>query len=263
MAPEARPRNRLLQVMPASAYAVIAPWFRMRTFEGGHVLHLPGEEITHVQFPLDSMVSITVTMKDGRTSEAGVVGRREMAGINAFMGGRETTQTEYVIQIPGTLVEVPAQVLRDEFDRNVELRSLFLRFTQAMFAQITQNTACNNLHSMENRFARWLLEVRDRVATDDLRLTHAFMAEMLGVRRAGITTISGQFAADGLITNSRGETQIRDRQGLEMHACECYRVILEEYDRLLGPEPGSTNANGIPAIGQGEGARRDAPTATA
>ncbi len=261
MNPHARPENRLLQVMPASAYNVIAPSLRFRTYESGHILHSPGEEITHVQFPLDSMVSITVTMRDGRTSEAGVVGRREMAGINAFMGGRETTQTEYVIQIPGTLVEVPAEVLREEFDSNLELRSLFLRFTQAMFAQITQNTACNNLHSMESRFARWLLEVRDRVATDDLRLTHAFMAEMLGVRRAGITTISGKFASEGLITNSRGETQIRDRAGLAVYACECYRVILEEYDRLLGPEPASYNHAGDHAAAGNGVIREDAPTA--
>lgn len=233
MAGSERPANRLLRAMPASAYDLIAPVMRRKTYERGHVLHRPGETITHIRFPLDCMVSITVTMSNGRTSEVGVVGRREMAGINAFMGGKETTQTEYVIQVSGDLIEVPARILRDEFDRNVELRELFLRFTQAMFAQVTQNTGCNNLHSMEQRFARWLLEVRDRVESDELRLTHAFMAEMLGVRRAGISTISSKFADEGLITNSRGETQVRDRAGLELVACECYRVIRDEYERLL------------------------------
>ncbi len=228
-----RPANRLLQAMPANAYDLVAPVMQKKTYERGYVLHRPGETITHIQFPLDCMVSITVTMRNGRTSEAGVVGRREMAGINAFMGRKETTQTEYVIQASGDLIEVPARILRDEFDRNLELRELFLRFTQAMFAQVTQNTGCNNLHSMEQRFARWLLEVRDRVESDDLRLTHEFMAEMLGVRRAGISTISSKFAADGLITNSRGETQVRDHAGLELIACECYGVIRDEYERLM------------------------------
>jgi CRP-like cAMP-binding protein len=232
-----RPNNRLLVSLPDDAYERIAPHLQHMSLKRGHVLHRPGQDIRDLYFPLDCLISVTVTMRDGRTAETGVVGRREVVGINAFMGGRETTQTEYVIQVDGDAIRVPADPLLEEFNVNAALRRVLLRYTQAMFAQVTQNAACNGLHSMEQRLARWLLEVRDRIGTDELRLSHEFISEMLGVRRAGITELSHSFEERGLIAQTRGLTRIVDGDGLETVSCECYRVIRDEYDRLLG-EPG-------------------------
>jgi CRP-like cAMP-binding protein len=237
-----RPENRLLAALPRDAYAKIEPHLEWLSLERGLVLHRPGEAIRDLYFPLDAMISVTVTMRDGRTAETGVVGRREVVGINAFMGGRETTQTEYVVQVPGEAVRVPADPLREEFDRNQALRGVLLRYTQAMFAQVTQNAACNGLHAMDQRFARWLLEVRDRIGSDELRLTHEFISEMLGVRRAGITQLSGKFARRGLIAHRRGLTRVVDGAGLEAATCECYAVVRDEYDRLLGDARGAADS---------------------
>ena len=234
-----RPENHLLLSFPDDAYARVAPDLRYVTLRRGKILHRPGEEIRDLYFPLDALISITATMRDGRTAETGVVGRREVAGINAFMGGRETTQTEYVVQVAGEAVRVPADPLREEFDRSKPLRAVLLNYTQAMFAQVTQNAACNGLHHLEQRFARWLLEVRDRIGSDELRLTHEFIGEMLGVRRAGVSEVSGRFEARGLIQQGRGWTRILDCAGLEAAACECYAVVRDEYDRLLVAERGS------------------------
>jgi CRP-like cAMP-binding protein len=228
-----RPANLLLGSFPESAYDRIAPHLEHVALERGKILHQPGEEIRDLYFPLDALISVTVTMRNGRTSETGVVGRREVVGINAFMGGRETTQTEYVVQVDGAAVRVAAEPLREQFDRDPALRHVLLGFTQAMFAQVTQNAACNSLHMLEQRYARWLLEVRDRIGADDLRLTHEFIAEMLGVRRAGITELANKFESEGLIERRNGVTRCVDVAGLEATACECYGVIRDEYDRLL------------------------------
>jgi CRP-like cAMP-binding protein len=242
-----RPNNRLLVSLPDDAYERIAPHLEQMSLKRGHVLHRPGQDIKDLYFPLDCLISVTVTMRDGRTAETGVVGRREVVGINAFMGGRETTQTEYVIQVDGDAVRVPADPLLEEFNVNAPLRSVLLRYTQAMFAQVTQNAACNGLHNMEQRLARWLLEVRDRIGSDQLRLSHEFISEMLGVRRAGITELSNSFEERGLIAQTRGLTRILNGDGLQLASCECYRVIRDEYDRLLR-EPGGS-ATRAPAVG--------------
>ena len=181
------------------------------------------------------MISITVTSVEGRTAEAGVVGSREMVGINAFMGGRETTQTEYVAKIPGEVVTIPAAALRPEFDASKRVRDVLLKYTQAMIAHLSQNVACNRLHSAEQRFGRWLLEVRDRIGSDDLRLTHEFIGEMLGIRRAGVTEIANRFDAAGIIKHSRRLVRIIDVEALNAAACGCYRTVTDEYERLLGP----------------------------
>jgi CRP-like cAMP-binding protein len=244
----ARPNNRLLISLPDDAYERIAPHLEQMSLKRGHVLHRPGQDIDDLYFPLDCLISVTVTMRDGRTAETGVVGRREVVGINAFMGGRETTQTEYVIQVDGDAIRVPADPLLEEFNVNAALRSVLLRYTQAMFAQVTQNAACNGLHSMEQRLARWLLEVRDRIGTDELRLSHEFISEMLGVRRAGITELSHSFEQRRLIAQTRGLTRILDGDGLLGVSCECYMVIRDEYDRLLGER--GQNTTRAPVVGQ-------------
>jgi CRP-like cAMP-binding protein len=176
-------------------------------------------------------------MGDGRTVEAGAIGRREVVGINAFMGGRETTQTEYIVQLPGDALKIAADPLKTEFNRNTEMRDLMLKYTQAMIAQISQNTACNRLHDMEQRCARWLLEVRDRIDSDTFPLTQEFIAEMLGVRRAGVTETALALKEKNVIEYSRGHIEIADVQGLMDLSCECYVVLKDEYDRLLGIRP--------------------------
>jgi CRP-like cAMP-binding protein len=173
-------------------------------------------------------------MNDGSTAEAGMVGNREVIGINAFMGGSETTQTQYIVQMAGSAIKVDAQLLLEEFDRNKELRDVLLRYTQALIAQISQTTGCNSLHNLDQRLARWMLEVQDRVNSDELKLTHEFISHMLGVRRAGVTQAAQKLQEKGLIQYQRGNVKILDQPGLEASSCECFRVLKEEYDRLLG-----------------------------
>jgi CRP-like cAMP-binding protein len=179
------------------------------------------------------MISVTVSTRDGRTVETGAIGSREVVGINAFMGGREITQTEYVVQLPGDAIKIATQPLKTEFDRNTEMRDVMLRYTQAFMAQISQNVACNRLHETDQRFARWLLEVRDRVQADEFPLTHEFMAEMLGVRRASVTDAATNLKKRDIIRSRRGSIQIMDLRRLKATSCECYEALKEEYDRLL------------------------------
>lgn len=232
--PRVRKTNRLLEALPRDVYTRLMGQCETLDLVRGHVLHKAGEVIRDLYFPIDCMISITVTMRMGKTAETCVIGNRELAGINAFMGGRETTQTEYETQIAGTALRVPASELKREFDRNIVVRDVILKFMQAMIAQISQNTACNRLHSAEQRYARWLLEVRDRIQSDKLQLTQEFAGDMLGVRRVSVTHVSGTFEKRGLIKQRRGLTDILDGHGLEAISCECYEVVKAEYERLLG-----------------------------
>ncbi|HEX4606615.1 MAG TPA: Crp/Fnr family transcriptional regulator, partial [Urbifossiella sp.] len=184
---------------------------------------------------LDCLISVTVTMDEGRTVEAGAVGSREMVGVNAFMGGRETNQTEYICQVPGSAIKLAAEPLLAEFDGVKAVRDVMLRFVQAYLAQLSQNVACNRVHTVEQRLARWLLEARDRVGPDGLGVSHEFVAEMLGVRRAGVTETAAGLQGRGLIECGRLNLRVTDPRGLEGAACECFRVLRDEYDRLLDP----------------------------
>jgi CRP-like cAMP-binding protein len=227
-------KNLLLASLPRDVYARIEPDLKPVSLSQGQVLHRPGEEINDLYFPTTCMISITITMGEGQTVEAGAIGNREVVGINAFMGGSETTQTEYIVQIPGDALRIDAAPLKEEFNRNTEMRDVMLKYTQAMIAQISQNVGCNRIHGLDERCARWLLEVRECVESDEFPLTQEFIAEMLGVRRAGVTEAAGRLKERGLIDYSRGHIQITDVQGLEAASCECYQVLKDEYDRLLG-----------------------------
>ncbi len=218
----------------------------MRTVDltHGQILHRPNQAIDTVFFPLDCLISITVALAEGRTVEAGAVGSREMVGVNAVMGGRETNQTEYVCQVAGAAVRMAAEPLLDEFDRVKGVRDVLLRFVQAYLAQLSQNVACNRVHTVEQRLARWLLEARDRVGPDGLGVSHEFVAQMLGVRRAGVTEAAATLQGRGLIECGRLTLRVTDPAGLGRVACECFGVLRDEYDRLLGP---LLEANGRPA----------------
>jgi CRP-like cAMP-binding protein len=228
------PQNLLLAAMPREVYARLGQHMMTVNLLHGRVLHRPGEAIKHVYFPLDCLISITITMTDGHTVEAGVVGSREMVGVNAFMGGRETNQTEYITQLSGSAVRMPAEPLLDEFDHCKPLRDVMLRYTQAYIAQLSQNVACNRQHNVGQRLARWLLESRDRVPSDDLGLSQEFIGQMLGTSRPVVSEAAGRLQAQGLIRYGRKAIKIIDSPGLEAASCECYGVIRDEYNRLLG-----------------------------
>ncbi|MBW4429279.1 MAG: Crp/Fnr family transcriptional regulator [Nostoc desertorum CM1-VF14] len=225
--------NLLLAALPPDVYEHLKNKMEQVELSYGEILNRPGEAIEEVYFPLTSLISVTITMMDGSTVEAGVVGSREMVGINAFMGGQETTQTQYIVQVPGKAVKMKAHLLLHEFDTNKSLRDVMLKYTQAYIAQISQNVACNRIHTIEKRMARWLLESSDRLYSDELILSHEFLSHMLGVRRSGITETAHILEKKGLIECSRKKIKTINRQGLQEASCECYRVIKEEYDRLL------------------------------
>ena len=232
-----KPSNILLDHLPATVRRRLQGELKSVSLSLGQVIHKPGDKITALYFPTTCMISVTVAMRDGRTVEAGAIGNREVVGINAFMGGREMTQTEYIVQLPGEAVKIEAEPMRVEFNRNTEMRDIMLRYTQSFLAQISQNVACNRLHEINQRFARWLLEVRDRVQSDQFPLTHKFMAEMLGIRRSSVTDVARKLRKREVIEYRRGKLQIKQTEVLEKLSCECYFALKEEYDRLLASEP--------------------------
>ncbi|MBE9201234.1 MULTISPECIES: Crp/Fnr family transcriptional regulator [unclassified Nodularia (in: cyanobacteria)] len=225
--------NLLLAALPREVYEQLDEYMEQVSLPANKILHHPGDTIEQVYFPLNCLISVTITMKDGSTVEAGVIGNREMVGINAFMGGTETTQTEYIVQVAGDAVKMKAEPLRKEFDQNKLLRDVMLKYTQAFIAQISQNVACNRLHTIQKRLARWLLESSDRIQSDELDLSQEFISHMLGVRRSGVTETARHLQEKGPITYSRKKIKIVDRQGLEQVSCECYETLKDEYNRLL------------------------------
>jgi CRP-like cAMP-binding protein len=223
-----------LAALPESAFERLTPHMTIERLKRGRILHRPGERIRDLYFPIDCMISITIMSLEGRTAEAGAVGSREVVGINAFMGGHETTQTQYVAQIEGDAVRVPADALKREFDTSQPVRDVLLKYTQAMIAHLSQNVACNRLHDLNERFGRWILEVHDRVQADEFQLTHEFMSEMLGVRRSAITVALKQLEAARIVEKGRDRLRILDLEGLKETACSCYEAVTTEYERLLG-----------------------------
>jgi CRP-like cAMP-binding protein len=227
--------NQILERLSPEVIERLEPDFRLVTLEVGKVLHSPGEEIRELYFPLTCMISITVTMAEGKTVEAGAVGSREAVGLNAFMGGSETTQTEFIVQLPGDAVMIASAPLKLEFDSNREFRGVMLRCTQALIAQVSQNVGCNRIHTVEQRCNRWLLEVRERVQTDKFGLTQEFISQMLGASRPIVSQTLHDLKEAGVINYSRGHINILDPDALTAKTCECYSVLQAEYKRLLGP----------------------------
>lgn len=227
-------QNQLLTILSEKTYQQVLPYLEVVYLSRGQILHVPSEIITELYFPLDCLLSIIITMSNGVTVETGIIGNREILGINAFMGGRETTQTEYIVQIPGMAVKIKASKMREIFEQNQEFRHVMLRYTQAFIAQISQTTACNRVHLLEQRFARWLLEVRDRINSEEIPLTQELIGNMLGVRRPGVTLTAQKLQKKGCIRYGRNHIVILNQNLLEDCACECFRTVQEEYDRLLG-----------------------------
>jgi CRP-like cAMP-binding protein len=198
----------------------------------GKVLYESGSNLSHVYFPTTSIISLLYVMKDGSSAEIAVVGNEGIVGISLFMGGH-STPSRAVVQSAGRGYRLAAAVLMDEFNRSGPVMHLLLRYTQALITQMSQTAVCNRHHSLDQQLCRWLLLSLDRLHSKELVMTQELIANMLGVRREGVTEAAGRLQKAGLIQYRRGHIVVLDRAGLEERSCECYAVVKKEYDRLL------------------------------
>jgi CRP-like cAMP-binding protein len=198
----------------------------------GQVLYESGLSLTHVYFPIDSIVSLLYVMEDGSSAEIAVVGNEGLVGVSLFMGG-ETTPSRAVVQSAGRGFRLEAQAMKNEFNRAGPVLHLLLRYTQALITQMAQTAVCNRHHSLDQQLCRWLLLSLDRLHGSELRMTQELIANMLGVRREGVTEAALKLQSAGLIRYARGHITVLDRPALEQRTCECYGVVKKEYDRLL------------------------------
>ena len=224
-------RNRLLASFPPDAFDRIVEGSEICALTLREQIHAPDAPIDHVHFPIDAVISLLSGAGKNRV-EVATVGCEGMVGVPVFLGGVESP-TYAVAQVPGRSLRVPGALLREVVDASVEVRSLLGGYTQALLGLISQSVACNRLHPVDARCARWLLITRDRVGGPSFPVTQQFLAQMLGVRRASVTVAAGELQRRGLIRYSRGKVTILDEPGLEGAACECYRVVAERYRRLL------------------------------
>jgi CRP-like cAMP-binding protein len=237
--------NRLLSALPIPEYQRLSPYLQPVTFPLGKVLYEPGGQLDYVYFPTTSVVSLVYTMKDGATAEMGLIGDEGVIGIAMCLGGN-TAPNRAVVQIGGGAVRLRGPILLQEFARGGSLQRGLLLYTQALLTQISQTAVCNRLHPLENRLCRWLLMCLDRVRGHELPMTQEFISCMLGGRRESVTVAAGHLQDSKLLHYSRGHITILDRKGLEANACECYRTVKSEIDRLLrvAPIAGITSQNG-------------------
>ena len=226
--------NHLLAALPDEE------WKRWRTqleqveMPLGQVLYESGSTLSHVYFPTSAIVSLLYVMQNGASAEIAVVGNEGIVGISLFMGG-ESTPSRAVVQSAGQGFRLAAQVIKAEFNRAPVLH-LLLRYTQALITQMSQTAVCNRHHSLDQQLCRWLLLSLDRLQGDELVMTQELIANMLGVRREGVTEAALKLQSVGLIRYARGHISVLDRPGLERRTCECYAVVKKEYDRLLPVE---------------------------
>ena len=225
--------NRLLAALPTDEYERLLPNLQQVSFSLGEVVYEFGGRLDYVYFPTTSIVSLLYTMENGSSAEMGLTGNDGVVGIALFMGGG-TMPNRAVVQSAGAAIRMKAKVLQDEFAAGGKFQQLLLRYTQALITQISQTAVCNRLHSVEQQLCRWLLLSHDRVKSDELIMTQELIADMLGVRREGVTVAAGRLQDEGAISYVRGHIKILDRQKLEQTVCECYRVVKDEFDRLLG-----------------------------
>jgi CRP-like cAMP-binding protein len=225
-------QNHLLAALPADVYNRIAPNLEPVRMELGDILYESGTRMRYVYFPTTAVVSLLNVMENGSSAEIAIVGNEGILGISLFMGG-ETTPSRALVQCAGEGLRLKAQLLKDEFGRGGPLLRLLLRYTQALITQMAQTAVCNRHHSLDQQFCRWLLLSLDRLASRQIPMTQQLIADMLGVRRGGVTEAAGRLQAAGLIRYHRGMITVLDRPGIEARSCECYRVVKAEFDRLL------------------------------
>jgi CRP-like cAMP-binding protein len=225
-------QNRLLAALSPDERERICPHLRLVPMPLGEVLYESGDVLRYVYFPTDSIVSLLYVLADGASAEISVVGNEGLIGIALFMGG-ETTPSRAIVQSAGHAYRLIGQQLKDEFHRNGELQLLLLRYTQALITQMAQTAVCNRHHSVDQQLCRWLLLSLDRLSDNQLTMTQELIANMLGVRREGVTEAAGKLQKLGVIEYSRGQITVLDRPKLEQLCCECYAVVKKESDRLL------------------------------
>ncbi|MDT8403462.1 Crp/Fnr family transcriptional regulator [Sulfuriflexus sp.] len=231
-APHDPHQNHLLDALSAAEYACLLPYLESVLLPLGQVLYESGEQMCHVYFPTTSIVSLLYVLEDGASAEIAVVGNEGIVGVSLFMGG-ETTPSRALVQSAGHAYRLKGQFLKQEFNRSGELQHLLLRYTQALLTQMAQTAVCNRHHSVDQQLCRWLLLSMDRLPSNELTMTQELIANMLGVRREGVTEAAGKLQRAGLIEYHRGRITVLDRAGLEARSCECYAVVKKESDRLL------------------------------
>jgi CRP-like cAMP-binding protein len=229
-------QNHLLAAMPAAEFNRLLPHLELVPMPIGEVLYESGGRLNHVYFPTTSIVSLLYVLENGASAEIAIVGNEGILGISIFMGG-ETTPSRAVVQSAGFGYRLKAQLLKREFNRAGPVLRLLLRYTQTLITQMSQTAVCNRHHTVEQQLCRWLLLSLDRLPSDSLNMTQDLIANMLGVRREGVTEAAGNLQRMGLIKYSRGHIKVLDRVGLERAVCECYSVVKLEFDRLMSALP--------------------------
>lgn len=235
--------NRLLGALPAEDFAALLPGFDIVALGVKEIVYEINRPITHIYFPLNSVFSLLVRTGEEESVEVGTIGSEGMVGLPVFLGAT-TAPTFAFSQIPGYSARMEAQVFRDEVGRRGALQQLLQRYTQALFNLVAQGSACNRHHPVGQRLARWLLLTQDRAGADTFPITHEFIAQMLGVRRASATEAAQALQEAGLIRYTWGMVTIVDRQGLEAAACQCYGIITADFEALIPryPTPGDDPA---------------------
>jgi CRP-like cAMP-binding protein len=230
--PHSPHQNHLLDALPSLDYERLASHLELIPMRLGDVLYEPGVKLRYVYFPTTSIVSLLYVMEDGASAEIAIVGNEGILGISLFMGG-DTTPSRAVVQSAGHGFRLKADLLKSEFGRFGPAMHMLLRYTQALITQMAQTAVCNRHHSVDQQLCRWLLLSLDRLASNELSMTQELIANMLGVRREGVTEAAGKLQEAGLIRYTRGRISVLDRPALEARSCECYQVVKTEFDRLL------------------------------
>jgi CRP-like cAMP-binding protein len=228
--------NHLLAALPDAESQRWLPQLEPVEMPLGQVLYESGGTLSHVYFPTTAIVSLLYVMENGASAEIAVVGNEGIVGISLFMGG-DSTSSRAVVQSAGLGLRLKAQIMKDDFNRAGPVLHLLLRYTQALITQMAQTAVCNRHHSLDQQLCRWLLLSLDRLQGNELVMTQELIANMLGVRREGVTEGALKLQQAGLIRYARGHISVLDRDGLEKRSCECYAVVKKEYDRLLPQKP--------------------------
>jgi len=226
-------QNRLLASLPREEYERLQPYLEPVVLDVKRELYQPNVPIEFVYFPLEGVCSLLSLSSESQLIEVGTVGNEGMVGLPVFLGVRQVPGIS-MCQVPGTALRMREEELQTQVSRDSSLNEVLHRYTQALFNFISQSAVCNRLHSIEQRCCRWLLLTRDRVGTDEVPLTHEFLSQMLGVRRAGVTEVAARLQNAGFISYRYGKITIVDRAGLEATSCECYELIKAEFERLIG-----------------------------
>ena len=226
-------KNHLFAALSKEEFVRLEPHLEFVSLQLGEVIYESGDKMTHIYFPTTAIISMLYIMENGATAEIGIAGNNGLIGSALFMGGKSTS-SRAVVQSTGHAIRIKAKPLQIEFDRSGLFQKLLLRYIQSLMTQISQTAVCNRLHNVDQQLCRWLLINHDQLETNELVMTQELIANMLGVRREGVTIAAKKLQERGLIKYVRGTITVINRKGLEDAACECYQIVMDEYDRLLG-----------------------------